>query len=71
LTLKSRQSFSQIICPFCNEFQKKDSWHGWIYGKNAQAWHYECHCGKTFNYYESKEKIWTIPKNKTVLEKKS
>jgi hypothetical protein len=54
---------SKIECPFC-KIDQKQHWRvkEWKYGKNVKVQRFECGCGKTFNFYESTKKTWTIPK---------
>jgi len=51
-----------IICPFC-ETSQRDHWccSDWKYG-TINVRRFECKCGQDFNFYESKNKSWTIPK---------
>jgi hypothetical protein len=69
----------KIICPYCNQSQKKEAKKTWSYGKMIEkrtksetVWgasincsQYYCECGKPFRFYlTSKGKFWTIPKSK-------
>lgn len=51
------------LCPYCNRIQK-DHWvmSSWNYG-SIKVTRFECECGKNFNFYQSANKNWTIPKS--------
>ena len=70
----------KIICPYCNQSQKKEAKKTWSYGKMIEkrtkegtVWGsavtcsmYTCKCEKPFRFYfTTKGKSWTIPKSKT------
>jgi len=56
---------SKPTCPHCKSTKNKPlkSWHYGL-GKSVKVTHFECSCGKTFRFYESKNSTWTIPKFK-------
>ena len=55
-----------LRCPYCKSTKNTllKSWH-YGPGKSVKVSHYECLCGKTYMFYESKKNSWIIPKIKT------
>jgi len=53
---------TEIKCPYCGKIQTQKPQKTWKYGTAVNVSRYKCGCGKLFNYYNSSEKTWTIPR---------